>query len=112
MFGRSSRLSHDALPGAAARDCGHLGAPTPRGPADFPLPAAVLPDARPRPLRMPPEHHRDAKCFPRAPAQPRCVYPSLEAAGEARLAIYTHISCRMQISGEWNCVLAMNSCSH
>ena len=47
---------HDALPGAAARDCGHLGEPTPRGPVAFPLPAAALPDARPRPLHMSPEH--------------------------------------------------------
>ena len=46
---------HDALPGAAARDCGHLGEPTPRGPVAFPLPAAALPDARPRPLHMSPE---------------------------------------------------------
>ena len=60
MFGRSSA----ALPGAAARDCGHLGAPTPRGPVAFPLPAAVLPDARPRPLHMSPEHPPRRKMLP------------------------------------------------
>ena len=44
--------AHDALPGAAARDCGHLGAPTLQGPDAFPRPAAALPDVRPRPSRL------------------------------------------------------------
>ena len=58
---------HAALPGAAARDCGHLGAPTPRGPVAFPLPAAVLPDARPRPLHMSPEHPPRGEMVPESP---------------------------------------------
>ena len=75
-----------------------------RRPRGDPLPFHSLPPCFPTPDPAPCtchlNTHRDAKCFPRAPAQPRCVYPSLEAAGEARLAIYTHISRRMHISGE------------
>ena len=58
-----------------------------RRPRGDPLPFHSLqpcfPTPDPAPCTCHLNTHREAKCFPRAPAQPRCVYPCLEAAGEA-----------------------------
>ena len=84
---------HDALPGAAARDCGHLGAPTPRGPVAFPLPAAVLPDARPRPLHMSPGHPPRREMLPESPCTAPLRLPLPGGRGRSAPAhLHAHIT--------------------
>ena len=110
--------AHDALPGAAARDCGHLGAPTLQGPDAFPRPAAALPDVRPRPSRLSGlalhtchlNTHREAKCFANASAASRCVYSCMEAAGEAREPICILHTTYISKLPERDVVFATNAC--
>jgi hypothetical protein len=87
-----------------------------RGAAQNPSPFAFLPPRIPTPVPVPShvslQTHRIAIRLSCRLARTRSAYPLLEAAGEARLAIYTHISRRMQNSPIWDIVLAMNSCSH
>ena len=83
-----------------------------RRPRGDPLPFHSLPPCFPTPDPAPCtchlNTHRDAKCFPRALAQPRCVYPCLEAAGEVRLPICMHISRRMHKRSKLPIVFAMH----
>ena len=66
-----------------------------RRPRGDPLPFHSLPPCFPTPDPAPCtchlNTHRDAKWFPRAVAQPRCVYPCMEAAGEAGEPICMYI---------------------
>ena len=75
-----------------------------RGAAQTPSPFAFPPPRIPTPVPVPShvslQTHRIAIRLSCRLARTHSAYPSLEAAGKARLAIYTHISRRMHISGE------------